>query len=88
MKYQLADHVSFTDVDDDAVLLDLNTGAYYGLNHIGAQLLNQLKAHNSIEDAISFISEQYQTANNTVEADINELIEQLLAQKLIVVDTE
>lgn len=88
MKYQLADHVSFTDVDDEAVLLDLNTGAYYGLNHVGAQFLSQLKAHYSIGDAIKLISEQYQTANNTVEADINALIEQLLAQKLIVVDTE
>lgn len=84
MKYQLADHISFTDVDDEAVLLDLNSGAYYGLNHIGAQLLKELKAHNSIENAITLIAEQYQITDNSVKKDIDELIQQLLEQKLIV----
>jgi hypothetical protein len=83
MKYQLAEHVSFTDVDEDAVLLDLNTGAYFGLNHIGAQLLNELKAHNSIENAVALIAGQYQLTANTVRADVDELIEQLLEQNLI-----
>lgn len=85
MRYQLAEHVSFTDVEDEAVLLDLNTGAYYGLNHIGAQLLNELKAHNSIENAVIVIATEYQITNNTVQDDVNELIEQLLLQNLIVV---
>lgn len=84
MKYQLASHVSFTDVDDDAVLLDLNTGAYFGLNHVGALLLNELKAHNSVDDAIKSITELYQMNGHVVANDIQELLQQLLAQNLIV----
>ena len=88
MKYQLAEHVSFTDVEDEAVLLDLNSGAYYGLNHIGAQLLNELKARNSIENAVILIAAEYQINYNTVQADIDELIKQLLHQNLIIVVEE
>lgn len=84
MNYQLAEHISFTDVDGDAVLLDLTTGAYYGLNHIGAQLLNGLKVQNRIEDTIALISEQYQMTNHAVQVDIDELVQQLLEQNLIV----
>lgn len=88
MRYQLAEHVSFTDVEDEAVLLDLNSGAYYGLNHIGAQLLNELKARNSIENAVILIAAEYQINYNTVQADIDELIKQLLHQNLIIVVEE
>ena len=85
MQYQLADHVSFTDLEGEAVLLDLNSGAFFGLNHVGAELLKELKAHNSIEGSIETIANKYKTSNTTVANDINELIEQLLAKDLIVV---
>jgi len=84
MKYQLANYVSLTEVDDEAVLLDLNTGAYYGLNHVGALLLAYIQNGKSIEIAKTEIAEQYQTAHTTVERDITILIEQLLEQKLII----
>jgi len=84
MKYQLADHVSLTEVDDEAVLLDLNSGAYYGLNHVGALLINHLQAQQSVEFANAAIAEQYQTPHTTVTQDIEILIDQLLEQKLII----
>ncbi len=83
MKFQLAKHVSFTAVDDEAVILDLNSGAYYGLNHIGAQLVEQLKQGRSSEQASKRIAEQYQIPNATVESDIQDLLSQLIEQALI-----
>jgi len=83
MKYKLNDNVSFTEVDDEAVLLDLNSGAYYGLNHVGALLITHLQKEHSVEHASAEIAEHYQTPNVTVSADIAALIEQLLEQKLI-----
>jgi hypothetical protein len=84
MKYQLADHVSLTEVDDEAVLLDLNSGAYYGLNHVGALLINYLQDQKTPEFASTAIAEQYQTPHITVARDIELLVQQLLEQKLIV----
>ncbi|MFT6408347.1 MAG: hypothetical protein ACJAQ6_001765 [Arenicella sp.] len=84
MKYQLADHVSLTEVDDEAVLLDLHSGGYFGLNHIGAQLMSHLQQQQTIEFASTSIAEQYQTPEVTVSRDIHLLVQQLLDQKLIV----
>jgi hypothetical protein len=84
MKYQLADHVSLTEVDDEAVLLDLNSGAYYGLNHVGAMLMSYLQEQKTPEFACAAIAEQYQTPHITVTRDIELLLQQLLEQKLIV----
>ena len=84
MKYKLADNVSFTEVDDEAVLLNLNSGAYYGLNHVGTLLMAHLQQEHTVEHASAEIAEHYQTPNTTVSSDINALIEQLLEQKLII----
>ncbi|MBL4673858.1 MAG: PqqD family protein [Arenicella sp.] len=84
MKYQLADHVSFTEVDDEAVLLDLNSGAYYGLNHVGAMLMSYLQDQKTPEFASTAIAKQYLTPHITVARDIELLVQQLLEQKLIV----
>ena len=84
MKYQLADHVSLTEVDDEVVLLDLNTGTYYGLNHVGALLLAHFQDSKSLEFASAAIAKQYQTPHATVSQDIALLLEQLLEQKLLI----
>lgn len=84
MKYQLADHVSLTEVDDEAVLLDLNSGTYYGLNHVGAKLMSYLNDQKTVEFASVAIAEQYQAPRITVARDIELLVQQLLEQKLIV----
>jgi len=84
MKYQLAKNVSLTEVDDEAVLLDLNSGAYYGLNHVGALLISHLQNQRSLEYSSAEIAEHYQTPHATVTEDIQTLVEQLLEQKLII----
>ena len=83
MKFKLPRHVSLTAVDDDAVLLDLNSGAYFGLNHIGASLLDQLQQGISVELAIENIAKQYQISNDIVAQDIQELLSELIDQALI-----
>ena len=65
MKYQLADHVSLTNVDDEAVLLDLNSGAYYGLNHVGTILMSYLQDQKTPEFASKAIAERYQAPHAT-----------------------
>lgn len=84
MKYQLAEHISLTEVDDEAVLLDLNIGSYFGLNHVGAQFLSALQADKSVQQATAGILNQYQHSAASIEQDLQELLQQLLDNKLIV----
>lgn len=81
--FRLAERLSVTQVDDEVVLLKLDTGAYYGLNHIGSRFIEGVSNKESLAHIISAISERYQTPYQTVCNDLSELIEQLLEQQLI-----
>jgi len=86
MKYHLSEHVSFTKVDDEAVLLDLNTGTYFGLNQVGTDFLNIVQTtnvDNHIEHATQQIAALYQTSEDQVRADLMELVEQLQENALL-----
>lgn len=83
VKYQLAEHIALTEVDDEVVLLDLNAGTYFGLNHVGARFLTALQANESYENVLSSIAHDYQMDQVAVSADLKALLQQLLEQKLI-----
>jgi len=84
MKYQLAESISFTEVDDEAVLLDLNTGSYFGLNHVGAQFLGALHNGETFEQAMTNVANQYTESNEKIGADLEDLLQQLLEKNLVI----
>lgn len=81
--YRLANNISLTQVNDEAVLLNLDTGSYYGLNHIGAELLNNLIAKQSVQQSCLGLANEYAMPEQTIIDDITELLAQLLEQGLI-----
>lgn len=83
MKYRLAEHVSLTEVDDGAILLNVALGHYYGLNHIGVHFLRLIQNNKTEHQAITEIAKHYQIKTDEVESDIKELITSLIEQKLI-----
>lgn len=83
MKYQLQEHVSLTTVDDDSVLLDLDKGQYFGLNHVGTQFLQMIEKGFDHEQTIIEIAQRYTIDYNQVKDDINCLVTQLMEQNLL-----
>lgn len=83
-KYRLCEDISLTEVDNEMVLLNLATGAYYGLNHIGAGVVKALQNGQSVHDSVEEISGRYQLDYQIVNEDIQELMEQLLQHQLLV----
>ena len=81
--YQLADNVSMTELDGEAVLLNVDSGTYYGLNHIGVHLLNGLQDGRSVTRISADIALQYQVDAYQVQTDLNELLNQLIQQQLL-----
>ena len=88
MKYQLLEHVSLTNVDGEAILLDLNEGFYFGLNHVGALYLNLITQNITHDQAVIDIAQRYAIDYNRVKDDINELTKQLMEQNLLQTVTE
>lgn len=84
MKYRLAEHVTLTEVDNEVVLLDLEAGQYFGINHVGACFLKQLENNKNKQQAIQHVANHYKKDLQQVENDLSELLDSLLTQRLLI----
>ena len=82
--FRLAENVSFSEVDDEVVLLELTSGSYFGLNESGAKMLLALMEGYSIEQSCSDLAIHYQVDTRQIRGDMEELLEQLIERRLLV----
>jgi coenzyme PQQ synthesis protein D (PqqD) len=82
-RVRAAPDVLFRVVDEEAVLLNLNTVLYLGLNPVGTRMWNVLTSASSIQAAYDELVQEYEVEPAQLRADLAEFIEQLLDQKLI-----
>ena len=87
IKLQIPSSVSYTFVDEDAILLNMHTNQYYLLDEVGARLLKLLKDGKSLRESYQSLLEEYEVAPAQLEQDILELLENLKEQGLVEVGT-
>jgi hypothetical protein len=64
-------------VDDEALILDLDTGNYFSLNPVATEIWTSLKNGHSIDDIATSLAEKYETDSTIVRNDIDELLREL-----------
>ncbi len=77
-----AEHVLFRQLDDEAVLLDLKSGTYFGLNDVGARVWQLMLEHGSLSRVLDVLQEEYAAEPAVVERDLLALAGQLVGRKL------
>ncbi len=78
-----AEDIPWNVVDDEVVLLNLDSGHYYSLNESGRRIWELLDGENTIPDITSVICEEFNVDQEKAVKDINELIDELLNEKLV-----
>ena len=71
------------DLDGEAVLLNLSTGVYYGLDQVGASMWEQVTHHGRLAPAVDDLLATYEVTREQLEADLLKLIDELAKQGLI-----
>jgi hypothetical protein len=79
----IAPDVLFRLVGDEAVLLNLTTELYLGLDLVGARMWTVLNDAPSIQAAYDALLQEYEVEPDRLRQDIDELLSQLLEQGLI-----
>ena len=69
-------------LDGEAVLLDLASGAYFGLNAVGTRVWELFAAGKTYGQVRDAILAEFAATPETVESDLAELTERLLERKL------
>ena len=75
--------VLFRLMGEEAVLVNLNTERYLGLDPVGTRMWSVLTTAASIQAAFEELHQEYDVEPAQLRADLEEFIEQLLRQKLI-----
>lgn len=82
--YKLSDNIGVDYLDDGNVLVDFNSGKFFGVNEVSALILiNITKGKNEIEIA-DIIAKKYNIDVQTATDDLKELISELLSLQILV----
>ena len=77
------DTVLFRELDGEAVILNLETESYLGLDLVGTRMWNVLTTQPSIEAAYQVLLSEYDVAPESLRADLARLVGEMLEHKLI-----
>jgi len=82
-RYAVPSHVVATEANDEAVLLDLDSGDYFRLDEVGKDFWACLSDGLSHRDCVDQLTEQYDVAPDRLSEDLEKLTQTLVAKGLL-----
>ncbi len=77
------DDVLISNLQEESVLLNLDSERYFGLDNVGNRFFSVLTTSDSIEAAYESLATEYDVDRDALRQDLVSLIEDLLAHGLI-----
>lgn len=72
-----------TQLDDEAIVLDLETGTYYGLAHVGARIWASLQQPTTCAQIVETLLDEYDVERATLAEDVLTFVRDLRANRLV-----
>ena len=82
-RLRVPDEVAIRKIDNDTVLLNLQTGTYFGLDAVGSRLLELLEQNGELAAAHRAMLEEFDVAPEILEADLLRLSQEMSAKGLL-----
>jgi Coenzyme PQQ synthesis protein D (PqqD) len=82
------DGVLISNLQDESVILNLDSERYYGLDKVGTRFLSVLTTSESIETAYEQLRDEYDVDGEVLRNDLRVLVENLIDQGLIEVSRD
>jgi len=80
------DEVLISNLQEESVILNLNSERYFGLDDVGTRMLSVLAESNTIEAAYERLLAEYDIDPQLLRSDLTSLIENLLRQGLVAIE--
>ena len=85
-RVKIPDDVLISKLQEESVILNLDSERYYGLDDVGTRFLSVLTSSESIEAAYETLAGEYDVDRQVLRQDLIELVENLSKQGLISVN--
>jgi hypothetical protein len=82
-RVQVPDGVLISNLQEESVILNLESERYFGLDGIGTRMLSVLTTSDSIEAACEVLAEEYDVDRQVLREDLLALVENLVTQGLV-----
>jgi len=82
-RVRVPEDVLISNLQDESVILNLNSERYFGLDNVGTRMLTVLSTSNSIEAAYESLLTEYDVDPHLLRRDFISLIENLVEQGLL-----
>lgn len=70
---------------EEAVILNLTDGIYYGLNPVGARIWNLIQTPRTVQEVQGILIQEYEVEPQRCRVDLLELLQKLAAKGLITI---
>lgn len=84
----IARDVVFREINGEAVLLNLQTGQYFGLDEVGTAIWSLLASRRTVHAVLEGLAERYEAPRERLEADLGRFLELLRDRELISVSSQ
>ncbi len=75
--------VLFQDVEGEIVLLNIETGEYYGLNEVGSRIWTMFQEGQPVSQVLSTLLSEYDVPEEGLRGDVEQFLLQLQSKHLI-----
>jgi hypothetical protein len=82
-RVRVPDDVLISRLQEESVILNLDSERYYGLDDVGTRMLSVLSTSESIEAAYESLLEEYDVDGQVLRQDLLTLIENLLQKGIV-----
>ena len=82
-RMQVPEGVLISNLQDESVILNLDSERYFGLDNVGTRILTVLTSSDSIQSAYESLLAEYDVDHAVLRQDLLVLIENLLQQGLV-----
>lgn len=83
-RVRVPDDVLISNLQDESVILNLDSERYYGLDDVGTRFLSALNTSDSIEAAWEVLRDEYDVDAHSLRQDLLELVENLVKQGILI----
>jgi len=85
-RVRVPDEVLISNLQEESVILNLNSERYFGLDDVGTRMFSVLTNSDSIEAAYESLAREYDVDRHELRQDLILLVENLLEQGLVAIE--
>ena len=83
---RISDDVVYRDLEGEAVLLDLDSGTYFGLDAVGTRIWQLIEQYGALASVLDSIVAEFDVDSREAATDLLDLVRQLASRGLVEIE--